>query len=432
MSSSDSSSMASADSLVALPDLRGLAIGCGASGIVLMMIVLVTFAYMAWNPISRPYLNRVSFRLLVYALITNLLWLASSLPMLFITGPGPACTFVAFGSNTALMATGFFFFFISLNLVLVLVYGFNGRAMEKYYLIATFIICAVCNITPLAAGQYGFWARGQTCWFNEPDPAGHLRWLIGARAFPLLLQAVVEVVLFVILLSFMLGPQMRNNRVTSNPSSTSSSTVPPPPIVRYRGVVLRIGLYPLCSCMLNFTSCILDLYGSNYVATVQAITPVLVRIAYSTAIVFSLRGLCYALLAITDPSFIRAFQALRAASRSDSSTSARTSLSGSVPGTHSQSTMSSRNKRFSFGGQAIVRVEFERFEDRPSTDTRAGAGAQEKPLEGAGPMQETDVELGPSADEPPVLASSGTKRMGMGTGARRQARSEPDEIERQI
>ncbi|KAJ7063775.1 hypothetical protein B0H15DRAFT_873017 [Mycena belliarum] len=373
MSSSDSSSMASADSLVALPDLRGLAIGVGASGIVLMMIVLVTFA--TWPGIRSPgpYLNRVSFRLLVYALITNLLWLASSLPMLFITGPGPACTFCC----TALMATGFFFFFISLNLCsLVLVYGFNGRA------------------------------DGKTCWFNEPDPAGHLRWLIGARAFRSCSRRLWRLY--------------------------SLQTVPPPPIVRYRGVVLRIGLYPLCSCMLNFTSCILDLYGSNYVATVQAITPVLVRIAYSTAIVFSLRGLCYALLAITDPSFIRAFQALRAASRSDSSTSARTSLSGSVPGTHSQSTMSSRNKRFSFGGQAIVRVEFERFEDRPSTDTRAGAGAQEKPLEGAGPMQETDVELGPSADEPPVLASSGTKRMGMGTGARRQARSEPDEIERQI
>ncbi|KAJ7087653.1 hypothetical protein B0H15DRAFT_842761 [Mycena belliarum] len=424
--------MSSADSLTELPDLRGLAIGCGASGIVLLTIVLVNFAYLAWNPTSRPYLNRVSFRLLVYGLVSNLVWLACSLPILNLTGPGAACTFVAFGSNTALMATACFFFSISLNLVLVLVYGFDGCAMEKYYLIATFITCAVCNITPLAAGEYGFWARGQTCWFNEQDPAAHLRWLIGARAFPLLLMAIADVVLFGILLSFMLGPRMNTNRVISDPSTSSPLTAPPPPIVRYRGRILRIGLYPLCSFVLNFTGCILDLYGSNYIATVQAITPVLVKIAYSNAVLFSLRGIFYALLAVTDPSFIRAFQALHAAPTSDWSVpfpSTSTSLKGPL-GLRSQLAPVGRNKRFSFGGQAMVRVELERFEDRTSTDTHSVAGAQEKPQEQASPRQEAEVELGPSLDEPPVRPHSGIRWKG--TGARRPSKSVSDEIECQI
>jgi hypothetical protein len=40
-------------------------------GIALSLIVLITFAVAALKPVSRPYLDRVSFRLLTYAIIAK-------------------------------------------------------------------------------------------------------------------------------------------------------------------------------------------------------------------------------------------------------------------------------------------------------------------------------------------------------------------------
>ncbi|KAJ7187731.1 hypothetical protein GGX14DRAFT_580838 [Mycena pura] len=40
-------------------------------GVALSGLLLVAVAYLQWNPASRPHLNRVSFRLLLYALITK-------------------------------------------------------------------------------------------------------------------------------------------------------------------------------------------------------------------------------------------------------------------------------------------------------------------------------------------------------------------------
>jgi hypothetical protein len=45
--------------------------GFSLPGTCLSVIVLAAFAVVAWNPVSRPYLDRVSFRLLTYAIIAK-------------------------------------------------------------------------------------------------------------------------------------------------------------------------------------------------------------------------------------------------------------------------------------------------------------------------------------------------------------------------
>jgi hypothetical protein len=40
-------------------------------GIFLSVVVLIAYAYTAWRSVSRPYLDRVSFRLLTYAIIAK-------------------------------------------------------------------------------------------------------------------------------------------------------------------------------------------------------------------------------------------------------------------------------------------------------------------------------------------------------------------------
>jgi hypothetical protein len=41
------------------------------TAIAFILFTLGGFAWAAWNPVSRPHLNRVSFRLLVYALVAK-------------------------------------------------------------------------------------------------------------------------------------------------------------------------------------------------------------------------------------------------------------------------------------------------------------------------------------------------------------------------
>ncbi|KAJ7784214.1 hypothetical protein B0H16DRAFT_1446469 [Mycena metata] len=118
----------------------------------------------AWNPVSRRYLNRASFRLLIYALIAYTLPTDVSSVLIGYSGcmicavklgPSPACGGTAWFANVCILFAAIMFFSIALNLQLVLVHGVNGQGMEKYYLSATAIMVLVCTIPPYAAGAFG-------------------------------------------------------------------------------------------------------------------------------------------------------------------------------------------------------------------------------------------------------------------------------------
>jgi hypothetical protein len=90
---------------------------------------------------------------------------------------------------------------------LVLIHGINGLTMEKYYVIGSSLLVGVCNISPLAAGQFGLY--NGFCWYSNPDPATHMRWLVGTQSFWILFMASSELLCFVILVSYMLRRQVR-------------------------------------------------------------------------------------------------------------------------------------------------------------------------------------------------------------------------------
>ncbi|KAJ7722331.1 hypothetical protein B0H16DRAFT_1789724 [Mycena metata] len=277
-----------------IPDI---ALAFNTTGIVLTSLLLLTIAYAAWNPISRPHLNRVSFRLLVCALISNLIFGATSIPTF--SGPSAGCSFMAFLGLGILMFSSCMFFCTALNLQLVLVHHINGNTMEKFYYIGSVAVVAILNITPYAAGQFGYYFG--TCWFSSPDPDVQFRWLLGSQSVWILLMSTGEV--------------MRNPRGMST-TQTSFSTIPQPAIVVYRSIILRIGLYPLLSCCLSFTGCIADIWLSKN----PALTELQFRISFLDLCVFALRPTVYTLLAATDPGFLRALRALRNPSGSKHST----------------------------------------------------------------------------------------------------------------
>ncbi|KAJ7701149.1 hypothetical protein B0H17DRAFT_1046090 [Mycena rosella] len=273
-------------------------------GVCLTIVVLCAFAYTAWHPVSRPHLNRVSFRLLCFALVGNLLFGIVWFAAIKFSGPSAGCSFISFADNFSIMFSGGIFFCMALNLELVLVHQIQGQTMEKYYVLGTFILSALCNIVPYASGNLGNWDEfNQTCWFSTPDERTMLKWLVGTQSFWVLLMSTGEVLVFLTIVGYLISHEIITRRVRSRSTDTDSAYYPedytPPrsPIAMYRNTILRIGLYPLVSCLINFSTCILDLY--------QVKTPILTELDWRLNIadlaIYSLRPLMYGVLAATDP-----------------------------------------------------------------------------------------------------------------------------------
>ncbi|KAJ7821325.1 hypothetical protein B0H14DRAFT_3875962 [Mycena olivaceomarginata] len=259
--------------------------------IIFIVSLLGAFAWTAWNPVSRPHLNRVSFRLLAYALVANLAYAAGMISGTKLKA-GAACNGSTFFYNSCLMFAGVMFFSMALNLQLVLVHGVNGQQMEKYYILGAVLLTLACNVPPYAAGALGFWELNGTCWYNSPDPAVQLQWFVGTQAFWMFLMAACEVISFFSVVGFMIFRHRVRSVISESTMSTlSQPPLPKPPIVLYRKMILRIGLYPLFSY--------------------PTWTEVNWRLGIVALLIYVLRPFMYATLAATDPSFLRALRALR-------------------------------------------------------------------------------------------------------------------------
>ncbi|KAJ7300922.1 hypothetical protein DFH08DRAFT_996631 [Mycena albidolilacea] len=293
---------------------RDLVLGILIPGIVLSAMVLVAFAYTASQRRPRPHLHRVSFRLLVYAMVSkrvpgafppliflshlcrpSFIFSATLIPIeTLITGPisAAACTFAAFGSNASLLFSACMYFCMALNLQLVLVHGVNGLKMEKYHVLGSFLLVAVCSISPLAAGQFG--PYNGVCWYSNPNPVTHMLWLVGTQSFWILLMASSE-------LARTFGYFGQNDLFTARSvQRRAGPTVPAYNPAHQYGLLT---LYPLLSCALNFSGAILYLYLVKHELNF--------RLRILDLCIFNARPLLYAVLAATDPSFIRAIGALR-------------------------------------------------------------------------------------------------------------------------
>ncbi|KAJ7024638.1 hypothetical protein C8F04DRAFT_1400997 [Mycena alexandri] len=293
-------------------NLSNLILGFAIADIVFISLILGLCLWAAWNTVSRRHLNRVSFRLLIYALIAYL-GCSGCVICAVKLGPGAACSGTAFFTDACILFAAIMFFSMALNLQLVLVHGVNGQRMEKYYLSAAAIMTLACTIPPYAAGAFGYEAG---CWFNSPDSVVRVRWWVGSLGLWLFLLSTGEVVSFVMIVGSMIMRHRAVSAISTESSASSFSKGPTllkPPIVTYRSIILRIGesrlygLYPLVSCFFITTTGALDLH--SILDTVQ--TEVNWRLNLLDLLLYALRPMTYTLLAATDPSFLRALRALR-------------------------------------------------------------------------------------------------------------------------
>ncbi|KAJ7465898.1 hypothetical protein FB451DRAFT_1261297, partial [Mycena latifolia] len=289
-------------------------------------LLLVAFAYLVWNQASRPHLNRVSFRLLVYAIISNIVYaltlLVNNQNMM---GHSAACSFVAFLTVVLNL--------ISRNIRLVLVYNVNGNKMEKYYTIGSLFFCV-------------------------------FRWLVGTQLVWRILTSSIDVLSFAAILIFMVRYDMRIRRLRRHTGSsfhhsgilTLASSRPLPPIVRYRRMIMRISLYPLLSCFISITTCILDVYTVKNLV----LTGFSVRLRILDMFIHPFRSILYALLAAADPSFLAALRALRpTSSAQNKSTSMTTEMPPPEPDLESRNDKLSTTWRPSTAEEAAEEIRVE-------------------------------------------------------------------------
>ncbi|KAJ7120024.1 hypothetical protein C8R44DRAFT_981985 [Mycena epipterygia] len=303
-------------------------LGLVISGTSLTAALLILYGYAAWNPVSRRYLDRVSFRLLVYALLAHLVFGIVMVVDMLAPNPTRRCELLAFLINLSLMFSAGMFFCIAINLPLVLTYNVNGQKMEKYYVLGIGLVCLICNVTPYAAGKLG-WAVDGTCWYRGTNPREVLRWLIGTQTVWILLASVGEVGAFLIILGYLIVYEVRScpslldgetlglimthwkldaRRFLADTQLGASYTLEASrrtgsTIQMFRNIILRIGLYPLVACLVNISTSVLDLQSQQNKLSIP--------LSLTGLTIYALRPLIYVLLAATDPSFIRALQALR-------------------------------------------------------------------------------------------------------------------------
>ncbi|KAF9008204.1 hypothetical protein BDQ17DRAFT_1301453 [Cyathus striatus] len=292
-------------------------------GTCISFIALVAYTIIACIKRTRANLNRVSFRLMVYTLVFNVLFgiAYAATP----ASPGPLCNFGAFVVNFTLSFSTFFTTCIALNLQLVLVHGVNGQRMEKYYIIATTVLSIGLNVPAFGLHQFGFNEDTGTCWLSNPDPKTRLKWIIGVQSFWITLAATVETVCSCVVLAWI----YRFQRVTAIMIKLATGRNPPKieqkteitssekrfrPVMlvaqdkRYRRVVLRIAMYPIVSLIVNYTTVILDLNTTiNNINNQRDFNLLILDLIF-----YGARPLAYGLLAVTDPAIIKAVRELRA------------------------------------------------------------------------------------------------------------------------
>ncbi|KAJ7888621.1 hypothetical protein B0H14DRAFT_3127235 [Mycena olivaceomarginata] len=270
------------------------------TGVCLTFLVLCAYAYTIWNPVSRPCVNRVSLRLLALALIFNLGFGVSFLFATLLSKQTMPCAFIAFFANFSQMFSAGMFFCMALNLHLVLVHKVSGQKMEKFYYLGTSIFAAACSVTPLAVGVYGWSSHSQSCWFTTHTRAETFRWSIGTQSFWMPFMAVGEAFVFLSIIAFFISYEMatRRYRSDSNTLDLADRYRPGSPFVKHRYTIIRIGLYPLVSCITNFSTSLIDIYQLTHVMNW--------RLAVVALAIYNSRLTICSLLAFADPSFIRA------------------------------------------------------------------------------------------------------------------------------
>ncbi|KAJ8503006.1 hypothetical protein ONZ45_g11232 [Pleurotus djamor] len=259
------------------------AVGGGLCGLVLIIILSVLLHRKA-----RSHLDRVSFRIVIYALAANMVFGIASAVGGTRTGPSPICGLSIWLLQLTLQFSSFLFFCIALNLQLVVIHRINGQYMEKWYLIVSAVLSVILTVPPLRRKPIRMTTQ--------------MSWTA--------LSVAGEVICSVAVLVYMNRHNGRHRRMFAAVRSVSDNTTAAPQVLhanRYKRIVFRVALYPIVSCFVNFLSIVTALH-TTFSNGINDETDY--NILLLSDFLYGGRAIAYALLALTDPALIRGLKAL--------------------------------------------------------------------------------------------------------------------------
>ncbi|KAJ8481405.1 hypothetical protein ONZ45_g15322 [Pleurotus djamor] len=279
-----------------------------AAGAGVCFLVLLVIGTVSLHLKARAHLDRVSFRIVAYALIANLVFGISSAVGGTFTGPSSLCGVSILFLQYTLHFSNFLFFCIALNLQLVVVHSINGRAMEKYYYIFAALLSLVLVVPPFATGQYGWDPLQKVCWYANANVRSRIIWQMTTQMAWTSLSVLGEVICSIVVLVFMIRHNNRHRRIFSPVKSTSETNAPQVLHAnRYKNIIFRISLYPIVSCLVNLMSVVTALH-STFSNGIQDQTDY--NVFCLSSALYGGRAIVYGLLALTDPALVRGMKAL--------------------------------------------------------------------------------------------------------------------------
>ncbi|KAK6356744.1 hypothetical protein TWF718_001086 [Orbilia javanica] len=300
----------------------------------LLCLLLLGFIFILYlNPESKKCLDRVSFRLICYSLISNCFYCIGYIICVEVK-PGFFCVAGVWMIQFWLGITNWLITCVALNLELVLVHLCNGIFMEKYYVIGTIVINLGTTLPPLIKGKFGWDDVIGVCWLTSDNNEDRLKWQISTQLLWILLAVLItctcccttvfhlyrhKFTALNVLTQNKPGPNTNvtsstvrssspDNRESTNLSATRNAQKSLLSNQEFRSIILRISLYPAVMIILNLVITIADIRISILSGIYSQGDYALYAVYYA---LYGARGIFYALIAVMDPSLQRAYHVWR-------------------------------------------------------------------------------------------------------------------------
>ncbi|EPS39939.1 hypothetical protein H072_6360 [Dactylellina haptotyla CBS 200.50] len=294
-----------------------------------VLLGFITILYL--NKEARKSLDRVSFRLIVYSLISNCFYCIGYIICVEVK-PGFFCVAGVWMIQFWLGVTNWLITCVALNLELVLVHLCNGIVLEKYYLIGTFILNLGITLPPLIKGKFGWDDVIGVCWLTSDNNEDRLKWQISTQLLWILLAVFITcacsstTIYHLYKHKFNSLVVLHQNGSSNGKDGTVSTARSDSPEHRdsisasrgaqrsllgnqeFRGIILRISLYPIVMIVLNLVITIADIRISILSGIYSQGDYALYALYYA---LYGARGMFYALIAVMDPSLQRAYHIWR-------------------------------------------------------------------------------------------------------------------------
>ncbi|KAF9266749.1 hypothetical protein L218DRAFT_748252 [Marasmius fiardii PR-910] len=172
------------------------------SSIISCIVVIITAVLLSRHPLSKPKTDRVSFRIMIYALCASVVYSIAAILANRASGP-TVCRVAASFVIVGLHLSSFLLFFIGLNLQLVMIHGVDGTRAEKYYVWVSLSLAIALGILTYASNQLVYNPTQSVCYYYDPNPIRGLLWRIGTQLLWSYLTMAGEIITFVSVVVYM-------------------------------------------------------------------------------------------------------------------------------------------------------------------------------------------------------------------------------------